>query len=80
MKDKIIEIFKRAKKIEEFEDRKVIFLEEEDFKKLWEMRQKEIDRLIQEGNTPEYAKKAAMNVNKNSANKYLKQAREEGIV
>jgi len=60
MKDRIIEIFKRAKKIEEFEGKEVIFLEEEDFKTLWGMRQKDIDGLIQEGNTPEYAKKAAM--------------------
>ena len=54
------EILKKAEKIEEFEERIIVFLAEKEFKYLYELKEKEIKELIRLGNSEEYAKKTAM--------------------
>ena len=60
LKEKIIELLKKAQRIEEFDNRDIVFLPQEPFLELWRIREREIDRLVQEGHTEEYAKKTAL--------------------
>ena len=60
MREKLLEILKKAEKIEEFEDRNVVFLPKKEFEYLWKIREAEIEELIRLGNDERYAKKVAM--------------------
>lgn len=61
MKDKINTIIlENVIKSEEFEGRKILYIKEEGFNFLWDLRQNEINRLIEEGDKKTFAKKKAL--------------------
>ena len=60
MIEKIKSLLKQTIKIEEFDGRDVLFLPKEPFLELWQLREQEIEELIKEGHTKEFAKKLAL--------------------
>lgn len=53
-------ILKNLVRADEYKNRKVFFINKEGFEKLWELREKEIQKLIEEGIKEERAKKEAL--------------------
>jgi hypothetical protein len=53
--EKLKTLLKQVEKIEEFDNRNIIFLPEEPFKALWEMKQAEVKLLLQQGHNEYYA-------------------------
>jgi hypothetical protein len=58
--EKLKTLLKQAEKIEEFDNRNIIFLPEEPFKALWEMKQAEVELLLQQGHNEYYANKKTL--------------------